>query len=238
LISHLDVPLPVACGATVDILHTGPGADSFPVGAVVTVTEDAAPTGGAPTTLAPVTLTAGDQTVTVTNAGTPVAAGRLSIHKTCATGVTGTAVFDAKVTPFGQATVDVPDLSVECGSTLAVVIPTAADLVGATVIITETAAATGGVKATVSPVTLTAAAQTITVNNAKVSVTPTPTPTPRPTPTPTPRPTPRPTPTPAPAHLPQTGRGSESGGVLIGLLALSFLLVGTGVGIGLIRRTR
>ena len=173
--------------------------------------------------------------VTVTNAGTPVAAGSLSIHKTCASGGTGNAVFDAKVTPFGQATIDVPGLSVECGSTVPVVIPTAANLVGATVVITETTAATGGVKATVLPVTLTAAAQTITVNNAKPSATPSPTPTPTPTPTATPAHSP--TPTPTAARLPQTGRGGESGGLPIALLALSLLLVGSGA-IAFSRRTR
>jgi hypothetical protein len=84
-------------------------------------------------------------------------------------------------------------------------------------------------------VTLTASAQTITVNNAKPSATPSPTPTPTPTPTATPAHSP--TPTPTAARLPQTGRGGESGGLPIALLALSLLLVGSGA-IAFSRRTR
>jgi hypothetical protein len=159
------VPVSVLCSATVDILHALPGAEPLPVGTVVTITEVDAPTGGSPATVTPVTLTAGDQTVTVTNVATPVAAGSLSIHKTCATGVTGSAVFDTKVTPFGQATVDLPNLSIECDSTVLVVIPPADDLVGASVLITETTAPTGGVQVPIPALTLTAAAQTVTVVN-------------------------------------------------------------------------
>jgi hypothetical protein len=231
LLSSLDVPLGVACGATVDLLHTGPGADSFPVGAVVTVTEVEAPTGGNPATVSPVTLTAGDQTVTLTNAGTPVAAGNLSIQKICASGVTGTAVFDVKVTPFGEAAVDIPNVSVACGGNVVVPIPTAAKLVGAIVVITETTVPTGGVKATIPDVMLTADARIIRVNNAKA--------TPAPTPSPTPSHSPTPTPAPTVVQLPSTGSGgSGSGDVLIALLAMSFVLVASGAGIGLIRRTR
>jgi hypothetical protein len=231
LLSHLDVPLAVACSATVDILHTGPGADSFPVGAIVTVTEVEAPTGAVLVTVPPVTLTAGDLTITVTNAGTPVAAGNLSIQKICASGVTGTAVFDVKVTPFGAAAVDIPNVSVACGGNVLVPIPTSAKLVGAIVVITETTVPTGGVKATIPDVMLTADARIIRVNNAKA--------TPAPTPSPTPSHSPTPTPAPTVVQLPATGSGGGgSGDVLIAVLAMSFVLVASGVGIGLIRRTR
>jgi hypothetical protein len=122
-------------------------------------------------------------------------------------------------------------VSVACGGNVVVPIPTAAKLVGAIVVITETTVPTGGVKATIPDVMLTADARIIRVNNAKA--------TPAPTPSPTPSHSPTPTPAPTVVQLPSTGSGgSGSGDVLIALLAMSFVLVASGAGIGLIRRTR
>jgi hypothetical protein len=108
-------------------------------------------------------------------------------------------VFDAKVLAPLQSIVDVPNVTVQCGGTTVITIPTVAKLVGATLAITETTAATGGVKATIPSATLTATAQTITVNNAKA---------------------------PTPPVLAQTGSGSESAGLLLALLGLSLLVLG------------
>jgi hypothetical protein len=134
--------------------------------------------------------------------------GALKIHKTCASGVSGTATFAVTVTPVGAAAAQV-SASVACGQTVVVAVPAAANVIGAAVKIHESSPPTNGVAAADVTATLTTADQTVTINNAAAVV----------------------------AVLAQTGGARlPQSGLPAALLMLGALLVASGV--GLRRRAR
>jgi hypothetical protein len=150
----------VACGATVAVpIPAGVAL----VGASVKVHEATPPTNGAAAADVTVTLTADAQTVTIANALHTT--GVLSIHKTCASGVSGSATFSVTVTPV-EATAAQITVSVPCGQTVPVVVPAAKNVIGSGVKIHESTPPTHGVAAADVTATLTASDQTVTINNS------------------------------------------------------------------------
>jgi hypothetical protein len=149
----------VACGATVPVAIP---AGVALVGAAVTVHEATPPTNGAAAADATATLSADAQTLTINNALQMT--GVLSIHKTCNSGVSGSAMFVVTVTP-PEATAAQISVNVACGQTAAVTVPAAKNVIGAAVKIHESTPPTHGVAAADVSATLTASAQTVTVNN-------------------------------------------------------------------------
>jgi hypothetical protein len=96
-------------------------------------------------------------------------AGALSINKTCATGVSGSATFAVTVTPMGGTAQSV-NATVACGATVVVTIPAAVAVIDAAVKIHESAPAANGVAAADVTATLTASAQAVTINNTAAPV--------------------------------------------------------------------
>jgi hypothetical protein len=161
--SPITVTVTVPCGQTV-----GVPMPSIPalLGAGVAIHETVPATGGSAAADVTTTLGASAQTITINNAAA-VAAGGLSLQKTCGTGVTGSATFAVTITPpagSGLNAVTVP-LTLTCGQTITVPVPVAAALAGTVVTFHETVPATGAVAATDVTTTLLGTAQTITINN-------------------------------------------------------------------------
>jgi hypothetical protein len=111
------------------------------------------------------TLSASAQTLTFTDSAAAGPAGVLSIHKTCGTGVSGSATFNVTIAPTG-ATAQSVTATVACGATVPVAIPAAVALVGAALTVHETTPPTNGAAAADVTATLSADAQTLTINNA------------------------------------------------------------------------
>jgi hypothetical protein len=149
----------VACGTTVPVAIP---AGVALVGAAVTVHESTPPTNGAAAADVTATLSADAQTLTINDA--LHSTGTLSIHKTCASGVSGTATFAVTVTP-PDATAAQISVNVACGQTTAVAVPAAKNVIGSAVKIHESTPPTHGVAAADASATLTASAQTVTINN-------------------------------------------------------------------------
>jgi hypothetical protein len=149
----------VACGATVAV--PVPAGVAL-VGASVTIHEATPATNGAAAADVTATLSADAQTVTINNALHTT--GVLSIHKTCASGVSGTATFMVTVTPV-EATATQISVSVPCGQTTAVAVPVAKNVIGSGVKIHESTPPSNGVAAADVNATLTASDQTVTINN-------------------------------------------------------------------------
>jgi hypothetical protein len=165
LANPVTVPLTVACGQTLAVPI--PEAASL-VGGVAVIHETAAASGAVAAGDVTATLTAAAQTITINNAPPPpppTVPGVLFLHKTCASGVTGSATFAVTVTPSVGSPIAVT-VTVPCGGTVGVPLPSIPALLGAGVTIHETAAATGGSAAADVTTTLGASAQTITINNA------------------------------------------------------------------------
>lgn len=195
------VTMPVECGETVTVAI--PSAVAL-VGAAVTVHETTPPTHGLAAADFNATLSANAQTLTINNA---LATGALKIQKTCASGVSGTARFVVTVTPTessaAQVSVDVP-----CGQTVVVAVPAAKNLIGSAVKIHESTPPTNGVAAADVTAALTAADQTLTIDNAAAPVV---------------------------VVLPPTGSaGMPQSGLPVVFLILGVLLIGSGI--GLLRR--
>jgi hypothetical protein len=165
LANPVTVPLTVACGQTLAVPI--PEAAAL-VGGVAVIHETAAASGAVASGDVTATLTSAAQTITINNAPPPpppAVPGVLSIHKTCATGVTGSATFAVTVTPSVGSPITA-SVTVPCGGTVGVPLPSIPALLGAGVSIHETAAAIGGSAAADVTATLGASAQTITINNA------------------------------------------------------------------------
>jgi len=158
------VSIAVACGATVNV--PVPEAIDL-VGAAVAIHETTPPTNGVAGADVTTTLAADTKTVTVTNTAVPT--GGLRIHKTCASGVTGSAVFTLTVTPTEGTATNV-SVTVACGGTVTAAIPAAVDLLGAHVTIHESTVPTNGVAGADAAATLSSVAQTLTINNTAAPV--------------------------------------------------------------------
>jgi hypothetical protein len=111
------------------------------------------------------TLSASAQTLTFTDMAAAGPAGVLSIHKTCAAGVSGSATFAVTVAPAGVTSQSV-NVTVACGATVPAAIPAGVALVGAGVTVHESTPPTNGAAAADVTATLSADAQTLTINNA------------------------------------------------------------------------
>jgi hypothetical protein len=150
----------VACGGTVPVAI--PAAVAL-VGAAVMVHETTPATNGAVAADVTATLSASAQTLTIDNA--LATTGVVSLRKTCASGVTGTATFVVTVTPAEAAAAEI-SMTVSCGQTSALAVPAASNVIGAAVKIHESTPPTNGVAGADVSATLTASAQTVTINNA------------------------------------------------------------------------
>ncbi len=154
--------LDVLCGQTKAV--TIPAGANF-TNTDFTVHESSAPLGTNGAADQSGTLSASRQTLTFTDTAAAGPAGVLSIHKTCGSGVSGSATFSVTITPTG-ASAQTVNVTVACGATVAVPVPTAASLVGAAVTVHETVPPTNGAAAADLTATLSADAQTLTINNA------------------------------------------------------------------------
>jgi hypothetical protein len=158
------VSIAVPCGATVNV----PVPEVIDlVGAAVAIHETTPPTNGVAGADVTTTLTADTKTVTVTNTAVP--AGGLRIHKTCATGVTGSAVFTLAVTPT-EGTATSVSVTVPCGGTVTAAIPAAVNVLGAHATIHESTVPTNGLAGADTTATLSSVAQTLTINNSAAPV--------------------------------------------------------------------
>jgi hypothetical protein len=154
----------VGCGATVSVAV--PDAIDL-VGATAGIHEITPPTNGVAGADVTTTLTADPKTVTVTNTAVPT--GGLRIHKTCDSGVTGSAVFTLTVTPTEGTATNV-SVTVPCGGTVTAAIPAAVNLLGAHVTIHESTVPTNGLAGADTTATLSSVAQTLTINNTAAPV--------------------------------------------------------------------
>jgi hypothetical protein len=156
----------VACGQTVAV----PSRDEFVVGQQIGIGETSGPPGAAVAPGQLLTLTAEPQTVTFFDG--PLA-GPLTVQKTCAQGITGSATF--AILRNGSYS---ESLVVNCGASSSI----STFAIGDTVVLREDAPPTGAVAATDRTITLTAEPQTASIANAKpatvaVATAPAPTPT-------------------------------------------------------------
>jgi hypothetical protein len=155
----------VECGSTTPV---GIPAAVALVGAAVTVHETTPPTHGIPASDVTGTLSADAQTVTIHNAA---ATGALKIQKTCASGVSGNAVFAVTVTPPDGVAAEI-SVSVPCGQVVTVAVPAASNVIGSDVKIHESTPPNSGIAAADVSTTLTVADQTLTINNGAIAVLP------------------------------------------------------------------
>jgi hypothetical protein len=151
----------VLCGQTKPV--TIPARANF-TNTDFTVHESSAPLGTNGAADQSSTLSASPQTLTFTDTAAAGPAGVLSIHKTCAPGVSGSATFSVTITPTG-ATAQSVNVTVACGATVPVTVPASVSLVGAAVTVHETVPPNNGAAAADVTATLSADAQTLTVNN-------------------------------------------------------------------------